>query len=138
MKINTTILNRNKIKTIYAIKNRIEMEPPYQRNGGLWNIDKKQKFLDSIVSGLDVPKLYFHEYNANSKKSKNGLHYAVIDGKQRLETIWEFIENKFPLGDFEILRLKTSENLKGLFYQDLSPKYLGLKSLDVSNFTVGD
>lgn len=128
MKIRTTELRDRKIKTIFAKRNKIEIDPPYQRNGGIWNLNKKQKFLDSIFNGFDVPKIYFHEYNTYSKQRSKGFYFSIIDGKQRLETIWEFINNKLPLGDFKISRLKIPENLDGVFYEELSKRYLGLKS----------
>lgn len=69
----------------------INLNPPYQRAGGLWKRDKKQYFIDSLINNFDIPKLYFH-YN----KSDNYI-YHVIDGKQRLETLIEFKDNKFTL-----------------------------------------
>ena len=43
--------------------------------------------IDSILSDIDIPKLYFSE-------QKNG-EFDVIDGQQRLWTIWSFLSDKF-------------------------------------------
>ncbi len=54
--------------------------------------------IDSIINDYDIPKLYFHVLDSTDKKNKN-YKYAVIDGRQRLETIWMFIDNKFTLAE---------------------------------------
>jgi len=131
IRIRTFSMKKNTIFYIYSIKEKIDINPPYQRHGGLWDIPRKQLFLDSIFNGFDIPKLYFHELDKPKipKKTKNKLvSYAIIDGRQRLETLWEFIENKYPLGDNVIDRLKEPINLNGYFYKDLAQKYPSLKS----------
>ncbi len=128
MDIDTIEMEKSKIMQIYSIRKNIDLEPPYQRNGGLWELDKKQKFLDSIFNGYDVPKLYFHHLVYLNKNSGKISSYSIIDGRQRLETLWEFINNEFPLGNFMISRLKVPTNLNGIFYRDLAKNYLSLKS----------
>lgn len=87
-----------KSKTIVWLRmeqNRIDLSPPYQRESGVWGKDKKQLFIDSIINGFDVPKFYFHDLT----RLKESYQYAVIDGKQRLTTLFEFMDGKFPLAD---------------------------------------
>jgi len=74
-------------------------DPPYQRESYVWSLAKQQLFIDSLLNGFDVPKIYLHDLR--------GLHptkvYAVVDGKQRLNTIWRFLGDEFPLAeDFRI------------------------------------
>lgn len=76
------------IGKLWLHKNRINLEPPYQRESGVWSDEKKQLFIDSIFNGFDVPKLYFHDIQAN----KGPFGYSVIDGKQRLGAIWDFLK----------------------------------------------
>lgn len=78
------------IYTIWIQQKAFELNPPYQREGGLWGVEAKQSFIDSLINGWDVPKLYLAECTGGLKK------YAVIDGKQRLTTVWEFMEGGFP------------------------------------------
>ena len=82
-----------------AWRSSIEIDPPYQREGSIWSIDKQQLFIDSLLNGYDVPKIYLHDLRGK-RPSKV---YAVVDGKQRLGTIWQFLGGEFGLAsDFRI------------------------------------
>ncbi len=76
-------------------KNRINTNPPYQRESGAWSNDKKQLLIDSLLNYFDTPKIYLHDLY----DEKDEYIYAVIDGKQRLSTIWEFLNDEFALGN---------------------------------------
>lgn len=76
-------------------RSAIDDEPDYQRGGDAWNLGQRQRFIDSLLNGYDVPKIYLHDLR--------GLHptkvYAVVDGKQRLTAIWTYLDDGFPLAD---------------------------------------
>lgn len=81
----------------------IEFEPEYQRKGGVWSLDKKQYYIDSIINGMDLTKLYLHALSPGTFSPGN-VKYGVIDGKQRLEAIRGFVQDEFPLShEFEYL-----------------------------------
>lgn len=67
----------------------IEIQPDYQRKDRIWSDDKKSKLIESILMGLPLPIFYFGE-----RKNDN---WVVIDGLQRLTTVQDFMQNKFPL-----------------------------------------
>jgi hypothetical protein len=69
--------------------------PPYQREGLVWSLEKQQRFIDSLLNGFDVPKIYLHDLRGQHPTRV----YAVIDGKQRLNTIWRFLDDELPLAD---------------------------------------
>ncbi len=48
----------------------------------------KVRLIDSILRGIDIPKLYF-----NLLRDGN---IEVIDGQQRLWAIWEFLDSQYP------------------------------------------
>ena len=62
--------------------------PEYQREKSLWPTEKKILLIDSILRDIDIPKLYF-----NLLKDKS---IEVIDGQQRLWSIWEFLDDEYP------------------------------------------
>ena len=84
-------LLKNTIWQLYRQRSRFQLDPEYQRLSDIWTLDKRQLLLDSILNGFDVPKLYLHKFPYPLKKKKKTFDYAIIDGKQRLETIWQFI-----------------------------------------------
>lgn len=125
--IETHALQHSTIQSIHAEWDSIVKDPPYQRNGDVWSLEKKQLLIDSIINRYDIPKIYFHKYTREESR-KNGKQFAVIDGRQRLETIVKFIEGKFSLGeDFEYLE---DENIdaSGMNYSELAKSYPKIKS----------
>jgi Protein of unknown function DUF262 len=99
---------------------RIDMDPPYQRRGRLWSPSDKAYLIDSIINGFDVPKLYIADFTyADSRLNQKQLPYAIIDGKQRLEAIFDFFDGKIVLNaDFTFLE-DRSLRIGGLGYRDL-------------------
>ncbi len=67
-------------------RNRISF-PEYQREKSLWTNEKKSALIDSILKDIDIPKLYF-----NRLRDKN---IEVIDGQQRLWSVWEFLGDEY-------------------------------------------
>jgi hypothetical protein len=70
-----------------------------------------------------MPKLYLQHYSVPTRvgKSKKKVTYAIIDGKQRLESIWGFMDDDFALDDdFE-------------YYNDPDVKAGGLKYSELAN-----
>jgi hypothetical protein len=91
-------LKRNNILDVFADRKSIDRNPVYQRISGVWDLRKRQLFIDSIVNSVDIPKMYFHELMPPQRGDDQPLiRYSIIDGKQRLETIWSFMDDEFPL-----------------------------------------
>src|SRR5260370_31538247 len=61
--------------------------PGFQRNY-VWDIKKASRLIESIIMGLPIPQLFFYE------KSRN--NFLIIDGQQRLLTIYYFLKDRFP------------------------------------------
>lgn len=78
-----------------AWRSAIDDDPAYQREGSVWSLDKQQLFIDSLLNGYDVPKIYLHDLRGKHPTKV----YTVVDGKQRLTTIWRFLTDQFPLAD---------------------------------------
>jgi hypothetical protein len=118
----------NSILYIYSERDTIQIDPDYQRLGDVWPLEKRQLLIDSIINGYDIPKFYFQRFSPYFEKEGIRYKYAIIDGRQRLETIWKFIENKFPLSsDFSYLA-DTDINLKGLTYSELAKDHQRIKN----------
>lgn len=101
-------------------KDKIDMEPPYQRRGRLWSPADKAYLIDSIINGFDVPKLYVADFTySDSKLNKKRLPYAIIDGKQRFEAIFDFFEGRVTLNEDFLFLDNPALNVGGLGYRDL-------------------
>ena len=118
---------QSSLLVVYSDREEIELDSLYQRISGIWTHEKRQLLLDSLLNGFDVPKLYFHEFVPAKQKGNRKFKYAIIDGKQRLQTIWDFIDRKIVLAeDFQYLR-DDDVRAGGLDYADLAAKYPRLK-----------
>lgn len=70
----------------------LDLSPRYQRRS-VWNKDYKQFFIDSILRNYPIPPIF-----VNLEVTNNGMTiYHVIDGKQRLLSILEFLKDEFAL-----------------------------------------
>lgn len=67
-------------------KGKLLLNPEYQRES-VWALSQKQLLIDSLFHQIDIPKLYFRE------TEKDGYQYEVVDGQQRLRTVFEFMED---------------------------------------------
>ncbi|MGY4310784.1 DUF262 domain-containing protein [Bradyrhizobium sp. JR3.5] len=107
-----------------ARKNKIDMEPTYQRRGRLWSPTDKAYLIDSILNGFDVPKFYLADFTyADSTLNKKKLPYAIIDGKQRFEAIFDFFEGRITLNEDFVFLENQALKLGGLGYRDLTQNY---------------
>ncbi|APP78429.1 DUF262 domain-containing protein [Xanthomonas hortorum] len=73
----------------------VSVNKDYQRSSGLWPASAKSYFIDSILRDFPFPKVYFHE---RLDKALKKPHREIVDGQQRLTTIFDFAEEKFALG----------------------------------------
>lgn len=97
----------------------INTSPIYQRRLR-WPTKKRSLLIESFLLNIPVPPVYLFEHDYNE--------YEVIDGRQRLETIREFLSNNFALTSLEYwpeLNRKRFNDLpsvlqKGLLRRSLS------------------
>src|SRR5689334_17548238 len=99
MSFEITELRNSTVWQLYRIRDRIQLDPEYQRLGGIWIPENRRFLIDTIINGFDVPKLYLHKHAKPIAKGGKEYDYAIVDGKQRLETMWRFIAGEFPLSD---------------------------------------
>lgn len=75
------------VSTIYEKLNNGSIAiPPFQRNY-VWDIKQASKLIESLIIGLPVPQMFFFEENEKS---------LIIDGQQRLLTIFYFMHGRIP------------------------------------------
>ena len=85
----------------------IDLNPDFQRNGGLWDNSKMSRLIESIILRLPLPIFYFGISN-NDK-------WIVIDGLQRLTTIKRFIVDK----NLKLTNLEFLKEFQGKKFDDL-------------------
>lgn len=96
-----------KIQEIISNYKILDFNLPYQRNDDAWSKKNKNKFIDSILNNYLIPPIIIN-------KNENSL-WEVLDGKQRLTTIWKFYN-----GDFDYI----DENGKTYKYNEVENNFL--------------
>ncbi len=90
----TTSPNDFNIKTMFDfIESGAVIIPGFQRNY-VWDIKRSSKLIESIIIGLPVPQIFLYEEARN--------RFLVIDGQQRLMSIYYFIKQQFPRNEKRI------------------------------------
>ena len=108
----------------YSQRAKIDMTPPYQRQGRLWSVTDKAYLVDSILNEYDVPKIYMADFTFGyASLNEKGLPYAIIDGKQRLEAIFDFFSGTLVLNKEFVFQENLDIKLAGLGYADLTKNY---------------
>lgn len=71
----------------------LSIQPKYQRRRTAWPVNAKTALLDTILNNFPLPPIYLRDYVDDSGKRRK----EIIDGQQRISTIFEFYDNEFSL-----------------------------------------
>ena len=74
------------VEKLLALKEKIDLNPAWQR-GPAWRPPRRALLIDSILRGMDVPKIYLRKLPSGGIFS-----YEVVDGQQRLRAIFDFAD----------------------------------------------
>lgn len=82
------------IQTLYSQyrSDKFTVDRTYQRKL-VWTLPEKQALVDSVLNQYPIPLILLADV-----KGSSGYQY-ILDGMQRLNAIFDFIENRFPLTD---------------------------------------
>lgn len=72
----------------------IKLDPDFQRHT-VWSPKQKSELIESILMGIPLPLIYV-------KEDDQGV-YIIVDGRQRLTTLFQFMNHEFPLQSLSVL-----------------------------------
>lgn len=94
------------ISTLKAmVEDQIGLNPDFQRRDR-WDTKKQSRFVESIIMNVPVPPVFLGEDRYGS--------YVVLDGRQRLTAIYEFLR-----GSYALEKLEVWKELNGMRFTDL-------------------
>ncbi len=104
------------IEQLNDIIEKINEQPEYQR-GEVWKDKKKSLLIDSILRGIDIPKIFL-------RKLKNSPYdFEVADGQQRITALTKFKNNDLILRGDTVNGLNLNEidgyEIGNKYYKDL-------------------
>lgn len=94
----------------YSLK-KFNFDPPYQRDS-IWNEEKQSFFIDSILRNYPVPPIFLHQ---KIDDDTGKILFEVVDGKQRLTSIVNFINGLIASASED-----NDDILTGVYFDDLS------------------
>lgn len=102
---------------------KYKFDVSYQRKSNVWSEDKQSFLIDSILKNYPMPAIFLRP---NIDTNTGRTLYDVVDGKQRLETIRDFIQNKITLttyfaeDDFiDDKNRRIAEKISGLKFKEI-------------------
>ncbi|MHC5849704.1 DUF262 domain-containing protein [Nostoc sp.] len=86
---------------------KIIVNHDYQRSGKIWPPAAKSYFIDTLILGFPIPKLYI--YQVTDLKTRKTTK-EIVDGQQRSTTILSFYNDEFKIsGNSQFRGLKFSQ-----------------------------
>jgi hypothetical protein len=82
----------------------IKLDPDFQRYA-VWSIKQKSELIESILMGIPLPLIYV-------KEDEKGV-YIIVDGRQRLTTLFQYMSHEFPLQNLNVL-----QDLNGAYFSE--------------------
>lgn len=102
----TTTLDYN-LQTVASLvgDGRIDLSPSFQRRDR-WDLNRRSLLIESFLMNVPLPPVFLNEDEYGT--------YSIIDGKQRLTTIAEFLNDRFKLQGLSIF-----QEANGLYFSEL-------------------
>lgn len=108
--INNIYVERKTIKwlTDQIKSGLLSVDNSFQRQY-VWTVKNQVKLIETILLGYAIPEIYLWEQDTDSQSGDTSL--SIIDGQQRLGSIFDFINDKFSLkNSFLDIRNQTFSN----------------------------
>ncbi len=100
------------LETLYLRWQRGEIEIPRFQRGWVWKHTQASQLVESFLLGLPIPGIFLY-------REMPSQHTLVIDGQQRLRTIWGFFDGSLP-------------DVPHFYLRDVDPRWEGKMYVDLS------
>lgn len=88
----------------------LDLRPKYQRNY-IWKNDFKDKLIYSIIKSYPIGNIIIRQLKEPNEK---GAEMEIVDGQQRMTTIYEFVEGKYEIhSDFSRKIIESIQEFYG-------------------------
>ena len=96
--LNWTIKN---LKAMHDSKETLNFDHPIQRQSAQWTNLQQSLLVHSILANYPVPAVYVEKTDSaeTDDKGKAIYKYSVLDGKQRMTTVFSFINGEYALNE---------------------------------------
>lgn len=131
----TLVVRGESVQSLYNQyrSGRLIVNRRYQRKL-VWTIEEKQAFIDSLLQDMPVPLILVAEVTEEGHE-----RLEVIDGLQRLNAVFSFVENEYGIdaGFFDLNSLaETKERLDDGDLAQQSPVLARAVCVDIAGYTL--
>ena len=91
----------------------------------VWERSRKSGLIESMILGYPIPPVFAKRLTGDSAKRGDNTYY-IMDGKQRLSTVKEFLNDEFALSDLPPVKYyddETDSYKTGHFYMPGTMSY---------------
>jgi hypothetical protein len=93
-------------------RNSLVLQPEFQRDY-VWSAGKASALVESVLMRIPLPVIYLAETPDSD--------WEVVDGQQRLTSLYSYVVGKFPDGTaFRLGQMNVRGDLKGKAFKDLA------------------
>lgn len=118
--LNWTVKN---LKSMYDEKETLSFNHPIQRQSAQWDNEQQSLLIHSMLANFPVPAVYVHKTESVEvdAKGKHSYTYSVLDGKQRMTTVFSFINGEYALSeDIPDVEIEdVTYEIAGKYFEDL-------------------
>lgn len=118
--LNWTVKN---LKSMYDEKETLSFNHPIQRQSAQWDNEQQSLLIHSMLANFPVPAVYVHKTESieMDAKGKHSYTYSVLDGKQRMTTVFSFINGEYALSeDIPDVEIEdVTYEIAGKYFEDL-------------------
>lgn len=90
-------------------RDQLDLSPPYQRRS-VWSEKFRHDFVTTVTLNYPCPAIFLYE----EIRPDGTFNYKVVDGKQRLTTLLDFVTNKIPVPEDH-----PTPSIRGLLFDAL-------------------
>jgi hypothetical protein len=83
----------------------------------VWTERQKIRLIETLLMNFPVPEIYLWEQQADPETGTQNS--SIVDGQQRLTTIFQFVSNEFPLKENFLDSDNRGVSFSGKFWKDL-------------------
>lgn len=89
-------------REIIAMYDEDELVKPELQRKYVWDKAEASRFIESLLMGLPVPSIFL---------AKSGSQQLIVDGYQRIMTVYDYVQKGIFSGDGKVFRLSNSDKI---------------------------
>lgn len=117
---NVVKVRKRKPFDLFYERDKIYMEANYQFSSEDWTVEKKRLYIDSMINGFDLPKIYMRGFLPPVAIHGHYYDFAMIEGKQAACAIFDFLNGDLRIANDFVFHRDRKVQVGGMTYVELA------------------